>query len=398
MLDALRTAKDMVAAQLRAADPDALRSADAAEVLALFAEIERLGAAGRVLFSHRAAQSVRWREEGHSSAAHWMAATTGTGLGEAAAGLETSGALRNLPGTEEALREGRLSFSQARLVAQAASARPEAEGALLERAATDGLRGLREQAGAVLARVASARAEAERHRALHARRCLRTWRGPEGALHLRGELPPEAGATLLGALAPLERARFDEARRAGERLGPGQATADALVALAQAGPANNKTRTGAKTTPATVVLRVDAAARRRGHVSEDETCEIAGVGPVPVARVKALLPEAFVKVVVHEGCDVKSVVHVGRAVPAPVQSALEEGDRACVVPGCGRTLGLENHHWQQDYAVSRVTSVDSLARVCAFHHDRITYDGFLLTGGPGRWVLKAPAVAVLDTG
>jgi len=36
--------------------------------------------------------------------------------------------------------------------------------------------------------------------------------------------------------------------------------------------------------------------------------------------------------------------------------------------------------------------------VCSFHHDRITYDGFLLRGGPGHWELSAPEVAILDTG
>jgi len=397
VLDALRKAHDLVAAQLKEADPDAYRAVDAVAIVAQLAELERLAAGGRLLFATRAAQSRRWREEGHSSPAHWMAATTGTGLAEAAAGLETSAALRHLPGTEEALRRGALSPAQVQLVTRAASSAPGAEGGLLAAAATGALSDLRRQAAAVVARAGTAEGEARRARALHHQRFLRTWSGPEGALQLRGQLTPEAGATLLGALAPLERARFAEARRSGERLGAGQGLADALLALAT-GAGEKKTRTGSKTTPSTAVVRVDAEALRRGHAEAGETCEIAGVGPVPVARVRALLPEAFVKIVFHEACDVTSVVHVGRAVPAPVQSALEERDRACVVPGCGRTLGLENHHYQEDYATSRVTSLDALARVCSFHHDRITYDGFHLTGGPGRWELRAPEVAVLDTG
>ena len=397
MLEALRKARDLVAAQLRSSDPDAVRSADAVEVLALFAEIERLGAAGRLLFSHRAAQSPRWKEQGHTSAAAWMAELSGTGLGEAAASLETSAALRRLPGTEEAVRRGDLSSSQVRLVAQAAASSPAAEGSLLETAASGTMRELKHCAAAVISRAGSAAAEAERARALHNQRFLRTWSDPEGAFHLRGQLTPEAGATLLGALVPRERASFDEARRRGERLGAGQGLADALVSLAEGGPAK-KTRTGSRTTPATVVLRVDATALARGHTEGEEVSEIAGIGPVPVARVKAILPEAFVKIVFHDALDVKSVVHVGRSVPAHVLSALEERDRACVVPGCGRTLGLENHHYREDYASSKLTSLDALARVCSQHHDRITYDGFVLRGGPGHWEFTAPEVAVFDTG
>ena len=83
MLDALRKAIDLVTAQLKDADPDSLRATDAVEVMTAYAELERLGAAGRLLFSHRAAESVRWKEQGHTSAASWMAELSGTGIGDA---------------------------------------------------------------------------------------------------------------------------------------------------------------------------------------------------------------------------------------------------------------------------------------------------------------------------
>ncbi len=97
VLAALETARREVARHLAEADPDLVTSTQAAELVALFADIERLGASGKVLYAQRAAQSMVWRDAGHRSAASWMAATTGTGLGEALGALETSAALGSFP-------------------------------------------------------------------------------------------------------------------------------------------------------------------------------------------------------------------------------------------------------------------------------------------------------------
>ena len=98
-----------------------------------------------------------------------------------------------------------------------------------------------------------------------------------------------------------------------------------------------------------------------------------------------------------DGVDVTTVCHVGRGIRAHVHSALAERDRTCVVPGCDVASGLESHHWRQDYAKCKTTSLDGLARVCKCHHDLITYEGFALTGGPGRWRFVPPDAAGIDT-
>jgi len=108
---------------------------------------------------------------------------------------------------------------------------------------------------------------------------------------------------------------------------------------------------------------------------------------VPVATVRRLLPESFVKILIKNGVDVLSVCHVGRLVSAHVQSALEERDPLCVVPRCGVGHGLENHHWMEDFSKSRTTSLEGLARVCSRRHDMISYEGFKLCGGRGNWEL-----------
>src|ERR1700719_2420255 len=76
MITSLRNARREISRHLDGADPDRVTSAQAASLVELFAEIERLGAAGRVLYAKRAAESLVWRDEGHRSAAEWMAAKT----------------------------------------------------------------------------------------------------------------------------------------------------------------------------------------------------------------------------------------------------------------------------------------------------------------------------------
>jgi len=101
-----------LAAHLAEADPRRVSGADAAKVFAAVAEMERLVGALRVLFTKRAADSMTWRDQGHRSAATWMADKTKSAVGDAVATLEVAGALETLPGTTEALRRGELSAPQ----------------------------------------------------------------------------------------------------------------------------------------------------------------------------------------------------------------------------------------------------------------------------------------------
>ncbi len=68
---------------------------------------------------------------------------------------------------------------------------------------------------------------------------------------------------------------------------------------------------------------VDAAALRRGAVESGETCEIRGVGPVPVSTVRELLPEAAIAIVIKDGVDVQNVTHLKRRTTAHQRTVLE---------------------------------------------------------------------------
>jgi len=391
MIAVLKTARREISRHLATAEPERVTAAQAAELVELFAEVERLSAAGRVLYARRAADSTVWRREGHRSAAAWMAAKTGTGLGEAVASMKTAEALESLPSISEALRRGDLSISQAREITTAAAVHPEAEGALLKAAAEHGFRGLRDRCAQVRAASSSARQESERYRAIHASRYFRHYSESDGAFRLDARLTPDAGAKVVSAIEAEAKAVFEQARKSGNREGSSAYAADALVALVTDASGRSGRGSGKRAGPGAVVhIRVDMSVLQRGHVRPGESCEIPGVGPVPVATATKALSDAFVKIFVTKGVDVQSVCHVGRSVPAHVQSALEERDPVCIVPDCEVAHSLENHHWGEPYVKCRTSTLGGLARMCAWHHDLVTYGGHELTGGPGKWELQPP--------
>lgn len=393
MADALGSTIRQLRSFLADADPDRVTTTQAAHIVEACCAIERLANAGKVLFAARAAASPTVADGGYTTAAFWLAETTKAPLGEAISTLATSKALADLPDTAAALRSGGLSLPQAKEVTKAAKKDHEAEKALLELARRRSLKELQDRARQVLAQAASKEDEAARARALHGRRSLRHYLDHEGFVRLDARLAPEAGARVISSIQAEADAVFRLARRDDHREAPEAYRADALVALVAGRPltaAGDRAKGPRGPRHDTVVVRIDAAALARGHPQSGEISEIAGVGPVPVAAVRRLLPEAWVRVVFRDTKEVKGVCHLGRTVASHIQSALEERDPTCVWPGCPVSQGLENHHFVEDFAQCGTTSLDNLARVCARHHDMITYGGFVLEGGPGHWRFRGP--------
>lgn len=384
------------------ADPARITTGRAVELLQQFLELERLVEAGKVLFAARAADSTTWVDQGHASAASWLAEQAQQPMGEAISAIETSRRLADLPETADALRAGRLSGAQVKEVVRAAGKDPSSEAEMLELAGRESLKKLKDRSRQVLAQRDSHQDELDRHKAIHDKRYLRTFTDHLGGFRLDARLTPESGAKLIGAIQAEADLRFEQARKDGRRELPENYRADALVALVT-GEGVSEAGDGKVNRPRVeTVLRIDAAALQRGHVASGELCEIAGVGSVPVATVEKLLPTSFAKVVIHDGVDVLSVTHVGRTIGAHLETALAERDPTCRVPGCDVSKGLEAHHYNGDFAKTGVTSLACLALVCPRHHDFITYGGHTLGGGPGNWWYRGAgsdhATAFDDTG
>ena len=413
---ALAVAVEAVASFLSSFDPARTSGEDAAWLVGVFSRVERLGAAGKTMSATRAAQCHPHRSTGHRSAAEWLAAATGESVGQSAGVLELGGELDRQPGVEEALREGRLSAARAKLVSAAVTANPAREADLVAGGEHDTLGQLKERCLRAKAEGRTAQGEARAHQALHRSRRCRTWTDEDGALRVDARLTPDAGAALVPPRGGETRRFFTRARITGVHESPDAYRADALVALVTgtgilgAGPTDitpttttagtdtdTDTTTGTTGTDtgraggrapaprATIHVRVDLDALRRGSVGRGEVCEIPGVGPVPVRVARDLLGEALCDLVITNGVDVTTIYRMGRSIPGPLRTALLARDQHCVVPGCDTATGLEMDHWQVGFAEGGPVSLDNLARICHHHHQLKTHHGFTLGGGPGHW-------------
>ena len=159
----------------------------AADVMAAFAEVERLAVSGRLMMMSRAAEADEWRRSGFASPEEWLASALGTSRGRARGDLETSERLGLLDATADAVRSGELSPEKAGAVADASSVNPTAEQDLLDTAKKESLARTRREAERRKAEQQSEQSKAAREREVRERRDARFWyRNGEGHAEIRG--------------------------------------------------------------------------------------------------------------------------------------------------------------------------------------------------------------------
>ncbi len=105
---------------------------------------------------------------------------------------------------------------------------------------------------------------------------------------------------------------------------------------------------------ATVIVRVDIAALRRGH---------------------ALAGDSLLAVLLTEAGDIRAVSHLGRTINKTLRTALTFRDRGCVVPHRGVSNGLEIDH-VIPLEEGGPTELDNLAPLCHHHHFLKTFEGW----------------------
>ncbi len=126
---------------------------------------------------------------------------------------------------------------------------------------------------------------------------------------------------------------------------------------------------------------IELAALNRGRVEPGETCEIAGVGPVSVSAVRALLGDAMLAVVIKDGVDVLHVTHFGRQATAHQRTALEARGPRCERCGSLHRLDIEHH---DDWADTYVTQLEELGWACGHCHTLKTRHDLRFVGPPGN--------------
>jgi hypothetical protein len=387
-----RVAEDLKAA-VSTLEPERLSGPDAARLLEVFAEIEKLAMGGKLLSARRVESSNVWRRNGHRSAAAQVAEATGTGLGPAINALQAARQVGALPATEEALRNGRLSETQVKEIAGAATLRPDAEQELVDAAEHQPVNVLKLRCRRVKA---TGQDQSAVYEAIRRGRYLRNWTDGDGALRLDARLTPDEGARLVAAVKVHADRLARQAKQAGHEEPRKALAADALVGLAcgqacsagddsarddgDLGPSGSSVRTdpagpGRERGPgcshggpgAMIHVRVDHQALTRGHVETGEICEIPGIGPIPVDVARRLAADSILSVLVTDGVDVTAVAHSGRTIPTPLRRALVERDQTCVVPGCEVRERLEIDHLKP-FAEGGPTNLANLVRLCQWHH------------------------------
>ncbi len=374
--DAVAHLQQVVAAlePARLAGPDAARLTQAAAVG------ERVLATAKAMLAARTEETGAWRGGRAASIEQWLAEASGCSEGLAREALVTAQRVATLPETRDRLLDGRISIAQAAQVSAGAAVDPTAEARLLRTAQHSGMRGLRAEKERV---VAAATDEREARRRAHRERHLRVWStGP--ATHGTFSGPTDQVADILEALEPLTRKHFDQARKAGEREPLDAYRFDALCDLAHAPTTESAPR------PKHVArVRVDLPALLRGHTEPGETCEIPGVGPVPVAHAREVLTHGLLQLVITDGIDVQTVVSTTRHVPDALKIAIAERDPTCKVRGCDCDRMLHRHH-TDPFARSGRTTYRELGNLCTRHHDLVHRLGYRIKAhADGTWDLHA---------
>jgi hypothetical protein len=374
----IRTELESIVTRL---DGNVLEPADAEHLLSELTAIERIASAGKSIAARRVADSGSWRRSGERSEADWLAKQTGETVGAARSTLDTAKKLERCPKTSKAFRKGKLSKPQAEAIAGAAAADPDAEDRLLGMAESSALGKLRDECD----RVRAAKRDAEAtHERIHRTRYWRKWTDRDGARMGQYKLTPEAAAAVEAAAAPFVEAAFQAARATGEHEASEAYAADGLVGMAKAangGEAGKGVREG------TVLVNLESL--QRGSVEGDEVCEIPGVGPVPVSVARELLGEAFLKLVIRDGVDIRTVVHLGRKPTAEQRTAafVRDGGR-CVRPTCDRRIQEIDHI--DPWSETKHTTLDELGGLCRSDHDLKTHRGHTYRHGPNGWEWTTP--------
>jgi hypothetical protein len=367
-------------------EPGCLSGEQALSVLEALTEGERVLAAGRTLVSRRVEESNVWRASGDRSAAHFIANKTGVTVGRTQAALDTAERLESLPATAEAFRTGRLSETQTEAVASAAAANPNEERRLLERAASDSVKQLRDECLRVKH---AAGDEQARYDAIKKDRHFRSWVDGEGAFNGAFRTTVDSGAAILAALEAETERIFSAARKDGRREPRAAYAMDALEALVCGGKAGVKPKQ-----PKTIFAFADYTALARGCSVEGEAVEIAGLGPVPVSVLESWAKDAYLRLILTDGIDIKAVTRQTRYVDVNQRAALVARDRDCIITGCDANQRLQIDH-VEPFAGGGPTCVTNTNRMCPFHH-LLKTKGWRLAGGPGCYRLVPPGAKGLD--
>jgi hypothetical protein len=378
-MDDLRNARAALEALARDYDPALYSGDDAIACMKELGTIRRLTDGMIAKTAKRLEDTAAHTYGTDRSAAELTSRLVGVTSGEAKQAIDVASKLEALPAVDAAVRAGRVSTRQADLIAATASEDPSLQRDLLS-VASQGMVALRDACVAARAAREDQAARSARQDSLQS---YRSWTNLDGMLEFHGVVIPEAGGPIAAKIENGTRRKFRDARRDGARRSQDYYAAQAFIeailgepAAAGAEPSGDepleatpKPKTQPRLTFTTHVV-LDHEVLTRGNALPGETCEIPGVGPVNAQWVREILGSAFITAIVKKGKDITTVAHLGRHVPAEVQTALIVSGRECSIEGCSGREYLERDHCEIDFAADGPTAFWNLIWLCSIHHSR----------------------------
>jgi len=373
LVDACVAQLEAAIAGLESAAGDMPDAAAAAETLV---PLERRVVAVRAGLSARAAAQGAHERSGHKDDAAWLARTTGVSKRQARVQLETQRRLEELPVLKQAQQKGTLSPAQVELAARAAEADPSQQSKLIGTAGREDLKGLKDECDRIIATADDD--PGATYRRIKRCRSMRFWADHDGTHHLMASGTADDIGAIKSRVLKQADAWMRQANKAGEPEAYEAYCYDALHQLVTRAGDNDSDDESPEVIPPKrdLLFLVDLQAYRRGKALSGETCEIAGIGPVPVEVAAELDADPFIKAVIRDGKEIRTVVHYGRHVPAELRTALEARGVQCAAPGCSNGTHLEVDHSTVDYAKGGPLAIWNAQWLCPFHH-RLKSQGLL---------------------
>ena len=202
----------------------------------------------------------------------------------------------------------------------------------------------------------------------------------DGMVSLRGELAPDTGAMVTGALQALSEHlwRTEDERAPGPITGraadsdrgrtTGQRNADAVVELARRATSPGGTADGSGGRPR-VDLLVAVDLDRLSRETTGSRCHTADGVALPAATVRRLACDAgVIPVVLGSNGDVLDVGRRTRTIPTAIRNALVVRDGGCTHPGCDRPVSWCDAHHVVHWSDGGPTSLENLVLLCSAHH------------------------------
>jgi hypothetical protein len=354
----------------------------------------------QVAAGQRAAAEARWlgllaeAEKRHATTtvtdlptSSWLAASGTHSARSARAEVAFSVELDHWPAVAEALADGRVSPEQARVIVHGLQRLPADLDAGQAVAVADQLVGFADRFGpAGLARLVNRAVEVvapetaddfdrravERADAAQQRdRYAHLSRDLDGSWLLRAKLPTIPGTLLAGILRSMSARHRVAAAVAGETLTAGQATADALAALADhASSCGTPPRHGTDRPRILVAVDLDVLRGQLGTATLLNTAE-----PITARHARRLACDAGIIPLIMGGDTIPLDAGRERRLYGNVlRAALIRRDQGCAFPGCDRPPAECEAHHRKPWWAGGNTSLTNGVLLCPHHHHLVEPD------------------------